>query len=417
MRDLHRRFLGAAATAIAVAAAVLVLVALALPAPARAAITYESEEVTVVRLINDYRESLGLERLKVSDLISDACDKHGLDMAKYSFFAHSSVQSSYFPVGADARVRMSLCGYGNPMGWGEILGAGQSKAASVFAQWKASPAHNPHMIEPSFRVMGVSQVCSPGSAFPYYWTVDFGVFVDETARYIDGDSGSPTEPPTTTTTAPPVTTTTTTAPPVTTTTTTSSSTTTSTVMPSAVEFADVRQGDPFYEAITTLAALGVVSGSDGLFHPNELVTRAQFAKIVVLALGRHTPAIDNAGAATFPDVPYRGISYPFDFVEEAVALGIIRGRDDGTFGPAANVTRAQLALMLVRAGGEALVDPPATVACPFTDVPAYARDAITVAYYNGLLSGKTPTLFGPYSSATRGQVAKMVFGLYQAVGD
>ncbi len=70
-----------------------------------------------------------------------------------------------------------------------------------------------------------------------------------------------------------------------------------------------------------------------------------------------------------------------------MALGIIKGRDDGTFGPNANVTRAQLALMLVRAGGGVLDQPPAGFACPFTDLPACAREAITVAYHNGRLSG------------------------------
>ena len=217
---------------------------------------------------------------------------------------------------------------------------------------------------------------------------------------------------TTTTTVPPTTTTTTLSPP---TTTTAPPSTTTTSPP--VVFADVKPGHPFYEAIVGLAELGVVSGRDGLFHPDALVTRAQFAKIIVLALGRHTEPIDSAADPTFSDVPYTGASYPFDFVEEATALGIIQGRKDGTFGPAANVTRAQLALMLVRAGGDGLRQPPAGSFCPFTDVPGYARDAVAVAYYNGLLSGKTADKFGPYGDATRGQVAKMVYGLHQALAE
>ena len=54
--------------------------------------------------------------------------------------------------------------------------------------------------------------------------------------------------------------------------------------------------------------------------------------------------------------------------------------------------------------------------CPFTDVPAYAREAVRVAFYNGLLSGKTTTVFDPYGKATRGHVAKMVYELRQALG-
>jgi len=103
-------------------------------------------------------------------------------------------------------------------------------------------------------------------------------------------------------------------------------------------------------------------------------------------------------------------------VEEAVGLGIIQGYGDRTFGPQANVIRAQLALMLVRAGGSSLLQPPPGYLCPFTDVPAYAREAVRIAFYNGLLSGKTTTTFDPYGKATRGHVAKMVYELRQALG-
>ncbi len=96
-------------------------------------------------------------------------------------------------------------------------------------------------------------------------------------------------------------------------------------------------------------------------------------------------------------------------------LGIIRGFWDGTFAPRANVTRLQLALMLVRAGGDELAAPPAGFVCPFTDVPGSGRAEVATAFYNGLLSGKTTTRFEPYGYATRGQVARMVHGLMQVL--
>lgn len=431
---MHRRRLIILCRSAAAVAAALLLAALLFtpslfaPAPARAAVSYDSEELAFVRILNEYRQSLGLHPLKVSDLISDACDKHNSDMGKYGFNPnvypidpHTTWLSDWFPEGANARIRMAMCGYSDPIAWGEIIAAGPSLATTAFNAWKASPSHHPHMISPTYKVVGVSRVYMPESEYKYYWTVDFAVTEDSTARYLDDSppsstSSTTTHSSTTSTTEPstPTTTTSTTLPPATTTTTTPPSTTTTTTS-SPVIFTDVPAGHPFYEAITALATLGVVSGSQGLFHPDALVTRAQFAKIIVLALGRHTAAVDNADSPTFRDVPYRGDPYPFDFVEEAVALGIIKGRDDGTFGPLANVTRAQLALMLVRAGGDGLRPVPAGYVCPFTDVPAFARDAVAVAYYNGLLSGKTHTLFSPYSTATRGHVAKMVFGLYQAL--
>jgi hypothetical protein len=193
-------------------------------------------------------------------------------------------------------------------------------------------------------------------------------------------------------------------------------TTTTTAQPAAA-FADVPITSAFYEPIMSLAAAGVVSGyGDGLFHPNDPVTRAQFTKIIVVALDVHTAEVDNLVDPTFTDVAYTGSAYPFDYVEEAAGLDIIKGHSNGTFAPGHNVTRLQLAMMLVRAGGDGLAVPPAGYSCPFTDVPAYGKEAVRVARYNGLLSGKTATKFDPYSPATRGHVAKMVYGLTEALG-
>jgi len=398
-----------------IAALVVMLTILVFPAGAEA-VGYSAQELQLVQLLNDYREGLGLEPLMLSDLVSDAAEKHSSDMGKYEFFAHNTVASDWFPVGADARVRMAMCGYSYPIAWGEDIAAGYLSASSVFQAWKASPSHNQQMTTPYYRVAGIGLVYTQGSPYGYYWTVDFGAYVDSTAHW-------PGTPPssTTTTTTPPVTTTTTTSPPTTTTTTTASTTTTAPSTTSTtlagVIFPDVPPAHSFYEEIVGLASAGVVSGyDDGLFYPNDLVTRAQFAKIIVLALGRHTAEIDNVADPTFTDVRYAGSDYPFDYVEEAAGLDIIQGYGDGRFGPQANVIRAQLALMLVRAGGSSLEQPPASYPYPFADVPAYAREAVRIAFYNGLLSGKTTAVFDPYGNATRGHVAKMVYELRQVLG-
>ncbi len=82
---------------------------------------------------------------------------------------------------------------------------------------------------------------------------------------------------------------------------------------------------------------------DGSWHPYDPVTRAQFAKFVVLACGL-TPI--HPGTTTFPDVPRSAEHYPF--VETAVASGMVHGYDDGLFHPDDPVTREQAAAMVVR---------------------------------------------------------------------
>lgn len=380
------------------------------------AVDYSSEEAEFVRLLNEYREGLGLQPLMVSDILSDAAEKHSHDMGTYGFFNHITQQESdFFPAGCDGGGRIVRCGYPyNTGGWGECIAAGYSKASAVLDAWKNSPIHNAVMTRDYYVVVGIGLVYVADDSLDhgYYWTADFGFFADETAHWL-GDG-----PVTTTTTAVTATTTTTTTlPPPTTSTTFPGTTSTTSTTLSGPAFADVPVTYRFYEPITRLAAAGVLDGyTDGRFHPEGVVTRAQLAKIMVSALNAHTPEIENADAPTFSDVVYTGGAYPFDYVEEAAGLGIVQGRSDGTFLPQAGVTRLQLALMVVRAGGAGLDGPPPRYSCPFGDVPPYGRATVAKAYYNGLLSGKTATTFDPYSPATRGQVAKIVYELTRLLG-
>ena len=54
-------------------------------------------------------------------------------------------------------------------------------------------------------------------------------------------------------------------------------------------FSDVSDS-PFVDAINTLAVYGLVSGyEDGTFHPEETITRAEFASMVASALDLRVP--------------------------------------------------------------------------------------------------------------------------------
>ena len=378
-----------------------------LPTHAGATASYSAEEMRVLELINEYREANGSVPLLLSDSLSDAGTKHNLDMGRYGFTGHTTKYSDYFPVGSSPWDRMRICGYAYNTSRGEVLGYGFASAEAVVQAWQQSPGHNTVLLGSVYRVAGVSLDEVPGSPYRYYWTIDFGAVIDPSAHK-PGESPSTTTSltaPTTTSTAP----TTTTQP----TTTTTSNSTTTTTAPTA-PFIDVPMDNPYYREISTLAAASIVSGyPDSSFRPNNEVTRAQFAKIVMLAIGKHTEQVEGTEHPVFRDVTYTGRPYPFDFVQEAAALGIIKGSPDGAFWPYQNLTRAQLALMLVRAGGADLATPPAGFRAPFVDVPEYAREAVTVAFYNQLLSGKTDTSFDPYGVATRGQVARMVYQLME----
>lgn len=185
-------------------------------------------------------------------------------------------------------------------------------------------------------------------------------------------------------------------------------------------FIDVPADHPFYVYIQGLGELGAVGGyADGTYRPNNLLTRAQAAKMLVIAFGYHDDDWTNWATPSFTDVPRPAEQidadrYPFDYVEEAKVNGMIMGRGDGTFGPGANITRAQLAVMITRIGGDALQAATDADKAHFTDLAgliAEAQEAVAVCYANGIINGTSATTFNPYGTATRAHAAKMIWQL------
>jgi hypothetical protein len=91
----------------------------------------------------------------------------------------------------------------------------------------------------------------------------------------------------------------------------------------------------------------------------------------------------------------------------AVKLGIASGMSPTEFAPDRNITRAQFTTLLTRALG---MQNTASLQSRFSDVPADAWyfDAVNSAADAGLVSGYSPTTFGPDDLITREQMAVMI---------
>jgi 5'-nucleotidase/2',3'-cyclic-nucleotide 2'-phosphodiesterase/3'-nucleotidase/5'-nucleotidase len=127
--------------------------------------------------------------------------------------------------------------------------------------------------------------------------------------------------------------------------------------------------------------------------------------MAVLAAGLRT---DGASGQHFKDV---SVANPFyAYIETAYAHGIVSGYADGTFRPDRSVTRGEVARVALLSSGLAPVNP---AKGSFSDVatsnPNYRY--IEAAKANGLLSGYSDGTFRPDSRATRGEIAKIVFGI------
>ena len=178
------------------------LVLLALPGRASATVSYSAQEIEIVRLINEYRMSYGLDPVLVSDVLSDSAEKHSGDMAKYGFFSHYTAASDWFNVDSRPADRMVACGYPSGTWTGENIAAGYDTPATVMTAWKQSYAHNLNMLDTKWKVIGIGLVDMSGSSMGTYWTTDFGSYLDGSAHENGGTLPPDTTPPTVTITAP-----------------------------------------------------------------------------------------------------------------------------------------------------------------------------------------------------------------------
>jgi len=107
-------------------------------------------------------------------------------------------------------------------------------------------------------------------------------------------------------------------------------------------FSDVDSGSWYNEAVSTLANMGILNGyGNGLFGPEDTMTRAQFAAICVRIGG-----LTATGSNTFSDVATNHWAY--DSICAAAYAGWINGYGNGKFGPDDQITRAQVVTLLNR---------------------------------------------------------------------
>lgn len=105
---------------------------------------------------------------------------------------------------------------------------------------------------------------------------------------------------------------------------------------------DIPPSHMFFSEITAATDAGIVNGvGKDTFLPEKPITREE----IMLIISRCTSSPDKS-PVSFKDIDK---SYPYKTeLGRAVATGIIKGFDDGTFRPKNNATRAECSAMLVR---------------------------------------------------------------------
>ncbi len=180
-------------------------------------------------------------------------------------------------------------------------------------------------------------------------------------------------------------------------------------------FADARPGSFAFTFIENLARSGVTGGcGGGNFCPNNPVTRAQMAVFLERGMRGSSFSPPPATGTRFLDVPAN--AFAAAFIEQLAADGITGGCGGGNYCPNNLVTRAQMAVFLLRAAnGAGFVPPPATGV--FADVPpgSFAANFIEQLAADGITGGCGGGNFCPGAPVTRAQMAVFLVRTFDIV--
>ena len=166
------------------------------------------------------------------------------------------------------------------------------------------------------------------------------------------------------------------------------------------------------DAVNDMGSRMVVTGiGNGIYEPERSITRAEFAAIVVRALGLKRGTAESS----FSDVK---LSDWFNgYVNTATAYSLITGYSSEIYGPNDTITREQAMTILARAMkltglNVTLTDSEASsLLANYTDaglISDYAKAGVAACIKTGVVTGATATTLSPKDSVTRAEVAVMV---------
>ena len=152
--------------------------------------------------------------------------------------------------------------------------------------------------------------------------------------------------------------------------------------------------------INQLVTLGTITGyPDATFKPDNQITRAEFATVLVKAYKLH-----QQGGKVFGDTANH---WAKGYVATAAASGIVSGYNPTTFGPDDPITREQMAVMIVRAAKLQA----ASNGKSFNDseqISSWAKSAVTAASANNIIGGYPGNTFKPKDNATRAEAVTVI---------
>jgi hypothetical protein len=173
-------------------------------------------------------------------------------------------------------------------------------------------------------------------------------------------------------------------------------------------FADVHPTHWAKSWIEQLYNAGVTGGCGTnplIYCPEFSVTRDQMAVFILRSLHGNTYTPSPASGSVFGDIP--ADYWSAAWIEALATEGITGGCGNNDYCPGLPVTRAQMAVFLLRAEHGSSYTPPGATGAQFSDVPAdyWAAAWIEALYAEGITGGCGGGKFCPNAPVTRAQMA------------
>ena len=179
-------------------------------------------------------------------------------------------------------------------------------------------------------------------------------------------------------------------------------------------FADIKNAEWARTAIEALIKRSVINGYEtGDFKPNSTITREEFVKIIIGAFG-----ISGSGKdCGFSDIGKSHWAY--SYICTAKEKGIVSGVSESSFGAGSNITRQDMAVIIVNAMKAAGKNSFSTEEYDFADkgsISGYAKEAVFAMKNLNIIGGYEDKSFKPQNSATRAEAAQMIYNSLKALG-
>ncbi|MBP3360180.1 MAG: S-layer homology domain-containing protein [Clostridia bacterium] len=173
-----------------------------------------------------------------------------------------------------------------------------------------------------------------------------------------------------------------------------------------IVFNDLEDVDWAKESISNLVSRNIINGKqENCFAPNDCVTREEFIKMLVCAIGIN----GDEYRCSFDDVEDN--SWYYKYVAIGFNNGIINGVGDNNFGCGEFITRQDIAAMVGRVINKIGINGYSENYDLFADdnnISAYAKDNVYNLKRLNILNGKGDNMFDPNGFTTRAEAAKIV---------